>query len=371
MKYFLIILILIIGSSGFSQPVRIPEIEFSPRSYVCYKTDKPVTTDGKLTEGSWQSAKWTEDFIDIEGSKKPVPRFQTRVKMLWDDTFLYIAAELEEADIRGSLKQRDTVIFYDNDFEIFIDPDGDTREYYEIEMNALNTIWDLLLTGPYRDGDDGKAITSWDIMGLRTGIDIQGTLNKPGDVDKCWIVEAAIPWQVLKECAANGSKPKNGDQWRFNFSRVEWPVEVKNGRYQKKLNTETGKPMPEDNWVWSPQGMINIHYPEMWGFVQFSEKVAGTAEDKFVFNPDENVKWALRQIYYYEKLYFEKHRHFTASFKELGMVPANVDGYLPPVIQCTRNLFEATMHKNDKTSSWHIMQNSKTWKDAINDKSTY
>jgi hypothetical protein len=33
------------------------------------------------------------------------------------------------------------------------------------------------------------------------------------------------------------------------------------------------------------------------------------------------------------------------------------------VIQCTQNLFEVTMYIDDKTSSWHIIQNSKTWKD--------
>jgi len=362
-KYVAIILMLAIGFAGYTQPVRIPQIEFSPRSYICYKTEKPLMTDGKLIEASWQSARWTEDFTDIEGNNKPVPRFRTRVKMLWDDDFLYIAAELEEPDIRGSLTMRDTVIFYDNDFEIFIDPDGDTREYYEIEMNALNTIWDLFLTGPYRDGDDGKAITSWDIRGLRTGVDIQGTLNKPGDTDKCWTLEVALPWQVLKECAANGSKPKNGDQWRFNFSRVEWAPEIIHGRYQNKINPETGKSCPENNWVWSPQGMINIHYPEMWGFVQFSERFAGTAKEKFVFNQDENVKWALRQIYYHEKLFFEKHKRFTASFKELGIKPVVIKGYLPPVIQSTQNLFEVTMYNDNKTSSWNIIQNSKTWKD--------
>jgi hypothetical protein len=362
-NYFWIFLILIIGSTGFSQPVRIPKCEFMPRSYVCFKTENPIITDGKITEEIWQSVKWTEDFTDIEGSKKPVPQFRTRVKLVWDDVYLYIAAELEEPDIRGSLRQRDTVVFYDNDFEIFIDPDGDTRNYYEIEMNALNTVWDLLLTGPYRDGDDGKAITSWDIQGLRTGVDIQGTLNKPGDKDKGWTIEAAIPWQVIQECASFGLKPKDGDQWRFNFSRVEWPVELINGRYQKKIDPETGKPWPENNWVWSPQGMINIHYPEMWGFIQFSEKSAGTAKVKFVFNPDENVKWAIRQIYYYEKLFFEKHNRFTNSFKDLGMKPIAIKGYLSPVIQCTQNLFEVTMYKDDKTSSWHINQNSKTWRD--------
>lgn len=26
---------------------------------------------------------------------------------------------------------------------------------------------------------------------------------------------------------------------------------------------------PEDNWVWSPQGGVNMHRPELWGEVLF------------------------------------------------------------------------------------------------------
>ena len=25
----------------------------------------------------------------------------------------------------------------------------------------------------------------------------------------------------------------------------------------------------EDNWVWSPQGLVDMHVPERWGVVQF------------------------------------------------------------------------------------------------------
>ena len=63
--------------------------------------------------------------------------------MLWDDEYFYFAAELIEDQIWATLTERDSVIFYDNDFEIFIDPDGDSHQYYEFEINALNTVWDL------------------------------------------------------------------------------------------------------------------------------------------------------------------------------------------------------------------------------------
>src|SRR5712664_44735 len=88
-----------------------------PRSYVCYKTTEPITVDGHLTEPSWQKARWTDLFVDIEGPRKPAPRLQTRVKLLWDDSYLYVATELEEPDVSATLADRDAVIFQDNDFE--------------------------------------------------------------------------------------------------------------------------------------------------------------------------------------------------------------------------------------------------------------
>src|SRR5690606_3613382 len=163
------------------------------------------------------------------------------------------------------LRQRDTVIFIDNDFEIFIDPDGDTHAYYEIEVNAFGTAWDLLLLKPYRDG--GKAVTRWDIPDMKVGTHIDGTINHPADVDKGWTVEFSIPLSALKECSAKGRLPVAGDQWRIDFSRVEWRIVIDEGRYRKEINPATGRPFPEDNWVWSPQGRINMHMPEMWGYL--------------------------------------------------------------------------------------------------------
>ena len=125
-----------------------PKGVITPETYICYRAVEPIEVDGKLDEASWGNAPWTAYFVDIEGDLKPRPRFKTRVKMLWDDDYFYFAAEMEEPDVWGTLTQRDAIIFYDNDFEVFIDPNGDTHEYYEFEMNALNTGWDLFLARP-------------------------------------------------------------------------------------------------------------------------------------------------------------------------------------------------------------------------------
>ncbi len=339
----------------------VPKIQFNPQHYICYRANIPLTIDGKLDEPIWQSTDWTDDFVDIEGDLKPKPRFRTRVKMLWDNDYFYVAAELEEPDIWATLTERDAVIFYDSDFEIFIDPDGDTHEYYEFEMNALNTVWDLLLIKPYRDG--GPAVNAWDIQGLKTGVFVDGTINQPGDEDKFWTAEVAIPWQVLKECAHKTTPPKNGDQWRINFSRVEWQIEVKEDKYSKVINPETDKPYPEDNWVWSPQGLINIHYPEMWGFVQFSEKIAGEAKEEFQFNSEEHAKWLLREAYYQERNHFVQFGKYAEKLSDLNLIELKIEGYkLPPTISVTPNLFEIGLTSVNEDKKLFINQEGRIYK---------
>ena len=133
------------------QELSTPKIAYAPRSYVCYKVSAPIVVDGKINDVSWQKADWSESFVDIEGDLKPNPFFDTKVKMLWDENYFYFVAQMEEPHVWATLKDRDAIIYKDNDFEIFLDPDGDTHHYYELEVNALETEWDLLLLKPYRD----------------------------------------------------------------------------------------------------------------------------------------------------------------------------------------------------------------------------
>ena len=233
----------------------------TPKVYESPKARQALKIDGRLDDTAWRSAPWTDYFVDIEGAVKPAPRFRTRVKMLWDDEYFYVAAEMEEPHVWATLTKHDSVIFHDNDFEVFIDPNGDTLEYYEFEINALNTGWDLFLDKPYRKG--GKARNEWEIPGLKTGVHIDGTRDDPRDTDRGWSVEVAFPWKALAEFAHKPAPPRPGDEWRVNFSRVEWRHEIVDGKYRKFAKTK------EDNWVWSPQGAVNMHIPEHWGRVRF------------------------------------------------------------------------------------------------------
>lgn len=324
------------------------KIPFDPQTYLCMKSPRPVVVDGEINDADWEDAPWSSSFVDIEGELKPLPTWDGRVKMLWDENYLYVAAEIMEPHIWATLTGHDEVIYYDDDFEVFIDPDGDTHNYYEYEINALGTDWDLVLTKPYRDG--GKAIDSWEIPGLLKGVKIYGSLNDPSDVDEKWTVELAFPLEVLREYNAGQKLPEPGDQWRINFSRVDWQMLIENNKYIKKKD-ENGKVLPEHNWVWSPQGVIAMHQPETWGYLQFVE--SNTAD--FIEHADEKVLWALRQVYYREHAYYQENKVFTSNPASLRLQEVTIGGEIfEPVIQIIPSGFIASFPSIDKNGIWHI-----------------
>lgn len=327
--------------------------EYGPEQYVCYQAAGHLKIDGLIEEAEWGQAPWTKPFVDIEGGKKPLPYYETRAKMLWDDDYLYIAAELEEEHLWATYDRRDAVIFQENNFEVFLDPDGDTHNYYELEINALGTVWDLLLSKPYRDG--GPAINGWDISGLKKGIQLSGTLNKPSDTDRGWSVELAIPWKTITR-----QRPKDGEIWRVNFSRVEWKIENAGGAYRKSIDPATGKAFPEYNWVWSPQGVVAMHRPETWGFVQFTETRAGDGEAAFRGNPDDEIKWLLRQLYYAEHQHKREKEGYTQDLSALGL-PEDIAGRPGLKLWATEHVFVAWIEKEHYT--WHIREDGRTWKE--------
>jgi hypothetical protein len=334
-------------------------LPFAPQRYVCYRAPSRLNIDGKLDEPGWAAASWSDAFVDIEGDHRPRPRFRTRVKMLWDDEYFYVAAEMEEPDVWATLTERDAVMFHDNDFEVFVDPDGDTHAYYELEVNALGTPWDLMLIKPYRDG--GPAISAWDIAGLHIGVDVRGTINRPGDRDEGWTVEIAMPWKILREAAPDRRPPKPGDRWRVNFSRVEWQVDVAGGSYAKRVAPGTKDALPENNWVWSPQGAINMHMPERWGYVQFSNVGAGSGTESFVDDPNERVKWALRRLYYRQRRFRETNGSYSASVAALDATGIRVDGLeFRPLLHATPSLYEITANGFDGAVV-HIDQDGRVW----------
>jgi transglutaminase-like putative cysteine protease len=273
--------------------------------------------------------------------------------MLWDDDYLYIAAELTEPHVWATLTNHDAVIFRDPDFEVFIDPQGKTEPYYEFEMNALNTTWDLFLDKPYTDG--GKPHNEWEILGLKSAVHINGTLNHPADKDRSWTAELAFSWKVLSEHARHTGPPGEGEQWRIDFSRVEWQVAVTNGVYQKV----SGK--PEDNWVWSPAGVVDMHRPEMWGVVQFTTRPPKESVSVAAI-PGKPARDLVLGVYYAERDFWKQNRRWATNLTELTQagwaLNKLVPGFSAPVLEPSPDGYtcSAAFDEAGRKRVWRIRQ---------------
>jgi hypothetical protein len=248
----------------YFERVRQARKRVRPSTYVCYRAPGPIAVDGRLNSPSWKKTPWTGLFGHIE-DPAVVPELATQAKMLWDDRYFYVAVDMEAPDVWGTITTRDEHVYaYDPDFEVFIDPDGDGENYMEFGMNALNCAYDFLLYKPYDRG--GPRSIEWNWGGLRSGVQVDGTLNAPWIEDRGWSAVIAFDYESMRDNAPGAHfPPGDGDVWRVNMSRLVRDRERTWGK----------------DWTWSCMGIYSMHVPEMYGFVQFSEKVVGTASAPF------------------------------------------------------------------------------------------
>lgn len=258
----------------------------------CFRTSHRFVIDGDLDKPAWREAPRSSRFVDLVSG---VPGFlETRLASLWDDDCLYVAFWVSEPDVQARLTERDSMVWNENDVEVFI---GGEDCYYEFEMNALGTVFEVFyvwqdalkaggrfdlpefdlrshdvdVLGGYQDGlryrkhPRGRrwAFLDWDLPGLRAAARVLGTLNDPSDVDEGWTAEIAIPWRGL-ELLAGGRPlpPRDGDVWRLDFSRFEL----------LKSCGATAEPHP--GWALNRHGVYDSHIPECFSFVHFSTQDA-------------------------------------------------------------------------------------------------
>lgn len=253
-----------------------------PPVYFAKRVDCAPLLDSECLDPVWNDAEWTLPFEDILGDKGPLPRHLTRVKMLWGDSGLYIFADMDEPHLWATLTDFNSIIFQDNDFEWFIDPDGDNCNYLEWEVNVFGTQMNLFMRKPYLAGGDYEFVT---YDGLRHKIRLSGTVNDSTDIDKGWSVECHIPWSVFQKYGAIEGIPQLGDVWRISFSRVQWDLIVKD-----ELGYDKVKDKPEHNWTWTNQHDINMHRPWFWGYLFFGL-------DEGWFDADHEARMRLAEVF--------------------------------------------------------------------------
>jgi len=101
---------------------------------------------------------------------------------------------------------------------------------------------------------------NWDMPGLETAVQVDGTINDNKDRDRGWTAEIRIPWRSLEPLAMPDGRalpPRDGDEWRMDFSRFN--------QYK-----EAAPAKDPGGWAWSPHGVWDSHIPELFTRVRFS-----------------------------------------------------------------------------------------------------
>jgi hypothetical protein len=209
----------------------------APPTAAAAKAGGPVNLDGVLDEPAWAAAQWYGDFVSAAGDKSsatPPERapVQTRFKVVYDDSAIYVAVECDEPKIenlKASAPWRDGAVWADDCVEVFFSPTPDGRTYSQVMTNSRGMIYDSY-------GADFGTVTSslWN-----------GAFRAAGHVDAAarkWTVEVEIPFGTVL------LGDQAGSAWRWNVTRER----------QAGGNTELTS--------WSPL-RANFHQPKLFGML--------------------------------------------------------------------------------------------------------
>ena len=185
--------------------------------YAVERADESLVIDGNLDEFSWEKAIQINNLERMLNDYDQV-LFPTRAKMLWDREYFYFAFVCQDADMWAIYENEDDHLWEEEVVEIFIDPDGDGKNYLELEINPHNQIVDLLI---YAVTPEWHSSIDWDIAGLKTAVQAHGTVNDSLAQDEGWTAEIAIPWAAIADSVTGGTRPVPGDIWRLNLYRIE------------------------------------------------------------------------------------------------------------------------------------------------------
>lgn len=168
-----------------------------------------------------------------------VPRQQTRVSTAWTQTHLRVLFECVDSDPWATLTERDALLYQEETVEVFLDPVGDLEAYFEVEINPIGTLLDLVFR---RSRSGYKGDRDWDCEGL---------LGFARRTDDGWFAELGIPF------ASIGATPQPGAVWRVNFCRIDRP--------------SRDNSIPRELTAWSPPLRETFHTPERFGYLEFAD----------------------------------------------------------------------------------------------------
>ena len=227
------------------------------------QTKRSPRLDGSLGDAVWGFANTTRAFVETRhGGLAPV---QASAKLLWDARYLYVGVEVRDALLRASHTERDAHLWEQDCVELMIDPDGDGKNYFEIQVSPRGVVFDTRYDSRRAPRPFGH--TDWDSK-IRVAVAPRGKIDDK-EADAGYTVEMAIPWQTFSLEGKPAPRPAIGDQWRANL-------------YVMDLIEEQQRAA-----AWSSLGTGDFHVPRRFGILAFegpAEEMVGTNQPLQISN---------------------------------------------------------------------------------------
>lgn len=170
-----------------------------------------LVLDGKLDENDWLSAQPTAPFVQTMTGAKGA--FVASARVLYDEKHLYVGYRVEDDYLKCTFEKPDDHLWEQDCVELMVDPDGDRRNYFEVQVSPTGLVFDTRYDSRRRPQPFGDVAWS---SAARAGVAVQGEVNDDED-DEGYTVELAIPWRAFAAGATPAAPPTAGATWRMNF----------------------------------------------------------------------------------------------------------------------------------------------------------
>jgi Carbohydrate family 9 binding domain-like len=182
------------------------------------------------------------------------PRYRTAFRALWTAHALYARFDATDPDPWHTMSAHDDCLWEEEVVELFLDPAGQGRDYFELEISPANVTCDVRVRTPYPNLVSELA---WEHDGLATAV--RALRDETGTVG--WTAAAELPWGGFRSLPVPSHvalPPESGDSWRFNAYRIKRPG---------------GPQRPKDGALleaWSPTGTPSFHVPAAFRPLRFA-----------------------------------------------------------------------------------------------------
>lgn len=239
-----------------SGPATKSEPEPAVARLVARRATGPIKLDGTLDEADWRAAQSTGPLVNTFNGEPG--EFEARVQVLYDDQRVYFGFVVADDYLKTTFKQNDDHLWEQDTVEVMLDPEGDARNYFELQVSPRGVHFDTRYDSPRQPRPFGHV--DWDSK-VEAKVALNGKLDDEA-ADTGYVAEFALPWTAFATGDPPAAKPTAGATWRMNF----FVMDARSGEQRQRAV------------AWSPPRVGDFHTLAQFGRVVFLDEPSAAAK---------------------------------------------------------------------------------------------